>query len=397
MKHTDILIIGGGIIGICLAIELKKALSDTQILLLEKETQLGYHASGRNSGVLHAGFYYTSDSLKAKLSREGNRLLTEYCDQNDIALNRCGKLILATNEEELRQLDVLLERGRENQVELQQIDEQQTNEIEPNAFTVDKAIYSPTTSTVNPKTVMEQLERDARRHGVEFQLNTQYLSSNKNTAKTDQGDITYHYLINAAGLYADKIAHQFGFSQNYMILPFKGLYLCSNTFKLNTNIYPVPDINQPFLGTHFTLAYDGRVKIGPTATPAFWREQYKFFERYNFTENFVTTAQLLKLWILNPFNFRSLAISELKKMHKQKMLEGAGRMLKKFNRREFTTWGKPGIRAQLINTETNELEMDYLYEGDDRSFHILNAVSPAFTSSISFSRFLKDKILSYIN
>ena len=397
MQKTDFLIIGGGIVGLCLALELKKQYTDQKIIILEKESFAGFHASGRNSGVLHAGFYYTSDSLKARFCRQGNLALTAYCEEKQLTINRCGKLIVATNEEELSQLDILYQRGLKNNVPLEMIDEQQANKIEPNAYTLGKALYSPSTSTVDPAEIMEQLLKDAESLGIHIRTGEQYLSTKAQTVTSDKGKYNYHYLINCAGLYADKIARQFGFCRNYSILPFKGLYLYSDTFRLNTNLYPVPNIQQPFLGTHFTVRFDGKVKIGPTAAPAFWREQYHYLQRYRFTESLETSAKLLKLWLKNSFQFRKLAITELQKLKKANMAKSAGRMLKNFDHREFDIWGKPGIRAQLINNQTDQLEMDYLFEGDDKSFHVLNAVSPAFTSSMPFAEYLVEEINSRIS
>ena len=396
MKNTDILVIGGGIIGLCLAIELKKSLPDTKITLLEKEKSLGYHASGRNSGVLHAGFYYTNDSLKARFCRDGNKIMSDYCVENKLPINRCGKLVVTTTEDETEQLNILYERGVKNRVELNLVDEQQLQEIEPNACTINQALYSPTTSTVNPTAVMKQLEVDAKRLGITIQTHTRYLSSNHNIAKTNRDLIEYDYLVNTAGLYADKIARQFEFCQQYKIIPFKGLYLYSDTFSLNTNIYPVPNIEQPFLGTHFTVSYDGKVKIGPTAAPAFWREQYGIMNRFSIQESFETGFELSHLWLSDSFQFRQLAKQELSKLNKKTLAESAGKMLKHFNWREFNRWAKPGIRAQLINTQTRELEMDFKYEGDDQTFHVLNAVSPAFTCAFPFAKYLSDKILKKI-
>ena len=264
-------------------------------------------------------------------------------------------------------------------------------------MTIDKAIYSPTTSTVNPKAVIKQLESDAKRLGIHFLLETRFISSKNNIAKTNNGDISYQYLINSAGLYADKIAKQFGFCKDYKIIPFRGNYLYSKSFKLNTNVYPVPNIEQPFLGTHFTVTHDGKVKIGPTATPAFWREQYSLFKRYSLSESIENSSVLMKLFINNHFDFRKLAVQELMKMIKGNLAKNAGDMLKDFKSEDFTRWGIPGIRAQLVNLKTNKLEMDYIYQGDDKTFHVLNAVSPAFTSSISFSRFLTTKIIDLID
>lgn len=394
MLNTDILIIGSGVVGLTLAIELKKSFTDSSITILDKESGLGFHASGRNSGVLHAGFYYTDDTLKAKLCRDGNELLTNYCHEKNLSINKCGKLVVATNNKELEQIDELLIRGKRNNVELQCIDEKQTTEIEPNAFTIDKAIFSPNTSSINPLEVLNSLYEEAKALDINFIFGSTYIKSDNKTAYTDKQKIQYEYFINTAGLYADKIAKEFGFSEYYKITPFKGYYLYSskNNFKLRTNIYPVPNIEQPFLGTHFTITHENKIKIGPSATPAFWREQYNYLDNFNLSESIDSSFQMLKLLGKNSFNFRALAKEEILKMSKSYLAKSAAKLVKNFNPNDFDTWSKPGIRAQLINTRTNKLEMDFLYEGDNESFHVLNAVSPAFTSSFSFAKLLTNKI-----
>ncbi len=205
--HTvDFLVIGGGVVGINIALTLKKEFPDCEILIIEKEHSLGVHASGRNSGVLHAGFYYTADSLKAKFTRDGNALLTEYCEQKLIPLNKCGKLVVALNEKEDKLLDLLLERGANNGVELQKISKQEMHEIEPRAYTWDRAIFSPTTSSADPVAVIHAMEADAKRLGIRVHYGTKYFGNKNNIVETNNGSYDAKYVVNAAGLYADKIA-----------------------------------------------------------------------------------------------------------------------------------------------------------------------------------------------
>ena len=168
MNSSDFLIIGGGIIGICVARELKKRFQGSKIILIEKEADCGLHASGRNSGVLHAGFYYTANSLKARFTRKGNQFLTEYCESKNLKINKCGKLVVAKNEQELSQLDTLLERGRKNGVHLQDLSAAEARSIEPRVKTHQRALFSPTTSTVDPKEVLQALQNDALHEGVEI-------------------------------------------------------------------------------------------------------------------------------------------------------------------------------------------------------------------------------------
>jgi len=394
MLSADYLIIGGGIIGLTLAIEYKRRYPMERVLIIDKEAGLGAHASGRNSGVLHAGFYYTADSLKARFTSEGNRLMTEYCLEKGLKINRCGKLVVAKDVSELAVLSELLKRGRNYGIPLEQITEREAREIEPRVRTFDKALYSPTTSSVDPVEIMTSLEADARNLGVEILFNTQFLARINEKIETSKGMMAPGYVVNASGLYADKIALAYGFSKNYRIIPFKGLYLYSNEApgSIKTNIYPVPNLKNPFLGVHFTVTADNHAKVGPTAIPAFWREHYSGLSNFSLPEMLDIVQREAGLFFTNSFGFRKLAFSELSKYYKPKMVSLAGRLLSGVSPENYKLWGRPGIRAQLLNIITRQLEMDFHFEGDDKSFHVLNAVSPAFTCALSFSQYLTDQI-----
>ncbi len=197
-------------------------------------------------------------------------------------------------------------------------------------------------------------------------------------------------MINCAGLYADKIANNFGFSKNYVIIPFKGVYLkdSNNIAQLKTNIYPVPNLANPFLGVHFTLTVDNKAKIGPTAIPAFWRENYKGFSNFNIKEFFQILYYESKLFLTNSFGFRKLAFSEVQKYSFKYLKSLAEDLTQNMNNIGFDQWSTPGIRAQLLDKRNLELVQDFVVEGDDNSTHVLNAVSPAFTCSIPFSNWV---------
>ncbi len=397
--NADFLVIGGGVIGINMAILARKRYPDCNVILIEKEPDIGIHASGRNSGVLHAGFYYTNDSLKAKFTRDGNSALTNYCLENSLNINRCGKLVVAKNEAELNTLDILHNRGEHNQVEIYKITEKEAKEIEPRVKTYENALWSPTTSSVDPKQVMASLLKDAKSLGVTILPNTTFLKKTKDGIKTNNGFINAGYVINSAGLYADKIAKEYEFSQNHTILPFKGLYLIGSEQpgSIRTNIYPVPDLNNPFLGVHFTIAVNGKIKLGPTAIPAFWREHYNGFENFNLKELADITLKEISLFFRNEFGFRDLALVEMLKYLRPYMVKQGSRIAENIEIKNYKSRGPAGIRAQLFNTEKRKLEMDFIYEGDSASFHILNAVSPAFTCSIPFSQYMFDKIDNYLS
>lgn len=395
---ADFLVIGGGIIGITIALDLARRFPDQSIALIEKEDELGMHASGRNSGVLHAGFYYSAESFKARFSRAGNAALTAYCVERGLRINRCGKLVVAQSENDLSRLDELLRRGRANGVRLEEVTEPEAREIEPRARTFQRAIFSPTTSAINPTEITLSLAADAQSAGIRITRCTKYLGRAGCTVRTSAGTIHAGYVVNAAGLYADSIARDYGFSDNYRILPFKGVYLYADESEtIRTNIYPVPNLDNPFLGVHFTVTGQGRTKIGPTAIPAFWREQYGWITGFSGRELAEIVTRELGLLARNDFGFRSLALSEFKKYRRSNLVALASNMVRDLDPRRYTHWGKPGIRAQLLDIRTRQLVTDFHVEGDERSMHVLNAVSPAFTSSIPFASYVVDQIQTEVN
>ena len=396
---TDFLVIGGGVIGLNIARGLCKTFPGSSVNLIEKETDCGLHASGRNSGVLHAGFYYTPDSLKAKLTWKGNRQLTQYCEQKEIPLNKCGKLVVARNQADHSGLDELLRRGRANGIPLEELTEKEAKSIEPRAKTCGRALFSPATSTVDPSLVMQAMKKDAIGEGVHLHCGVRYLGSSKGRVRTTHGTFDVGFVVNAAGLYADRVARDYGFSRRYRILPFKGLYLYSEEpiGSIRTNIYPVPELKNPFLGVHFTVAANGKVKIGPTAIPAFWREHYGGMANFSWMEFAEVAVRGIGLLANSKFNFASLAIREMAKYSRAKMISLASELVDEVRPEHYQNWGKPGIRAQLVDIEERKLEMDFVLEGDRYSMHVLNAVSPAFTCGLPFSEHVCERIKYALN
>ena len=395
---SDFLVIGGGIIGLNIARALKKRFRDATVTVLEKEETCGRHASGRNSGVLHAGFYYTRDSLKAKFTRVGNRQLSEYCETKSIPVNRCGKLVVARDARDHVHLDELLKRGRDNGIALQELTEGEAKRIEPRVKTHERAIFSPSTSSVNPRDVVEAMVGDAGREGVAIHCGVQYLTKRGESVSTSSGIYQAGYIVNAGGLQADKIARQFGCSKRYRILPFKGLYLYSDepAGSIRTNVYPVPDLRNPFLGVHFTVTADGRAKIGPTAIPTLWREQYRGTERFSLSEFLEILVRSLGLLAASRFAFLKLALSELHKYSRTRLVSLAATLLNGVNPDQYRTWAEAGIRAQLVDVTKKRLEMDFVVEEAERSIHVLNAVSPGFTCAIPFAEYVGDRIVASV-
>jgi len=394
MKY-DFLIIGSGIIGLSIATKLKDSRSNAKILILEKEEDVARHASGRNSGVLHAGFYYTADSLKAKFTVNGNKAMRAYCQSKNIPVNQCGKLVVARDEKELGQLYELECRGKRNGSNVKIINETEASQIEPNIKTHNFALYSPDTASVNPTQVCHSLKDDLKAKEVEFKFNARYLKHQNGTVETTAGSFSAGKVINCAGLYADKIAHDFGFGKKYTMLPFKGLYLkyTKNKTDIKTNIYPVPDLRNPFLGVHFTKTVTGDIKIGPTATPAFWRENYQGFSKFDLGELLSISSYEARLFVLNSFGFRNLAIEEIKKYNKEYFINLARNMVQDIDPKGFSDFTVPGIRAQLLDRKTLKLVQDFVIEADTRSIHVLNVVSPAFTCAFPFAEYVTQNFI----
>ena len=375
----QVLVVGAGIIGMSLAYEWKEKHPNDEIIIIDKEPHEAFHASGKNSGILHAGFYYNTDSLKAKLTADGNRLMKEFCKKNNIKINETGKLVVAKNEDEIETLKELERRSKANKAGAYLITEEEAKKIDPNAKTYKYALYSPNTASVNPKEVCKVLKEDLENKGVKFLFNMPFEKYSK----------SYDFLINAAGLYADKIAHNFGIGLEYSVLPFKGLYLkYLGEDKIKTQIYPVPNIKNPFLGVHFTLMADNTIKIGPTAIPAFWREHYVGFERFNLKEMIEILGIETKMFFKHKW-FRDLAFYEMRYYLPKNLINEAKHLVYKL-RGNFKPY-PPGIRAQLVDLRDFSLVMDFLVEKKENQIHILNAVSPAFTASFAFAKYVLNK------
>jgi L-2-hydroxyglutarate oxidase len=366
MAVTDFLIAGAGIIGLSIAREIRRREPKASIRVIDRAPGVAAEASGRNSGVLHAGFYYTPDSLKARFTRVGNERLTAWCLERKIPIRRCGKLVLARSAEELPALEELYRRGQSNGVTLSMISAEEARQIEPRARTFARAIWSPTTSTVDPILVMNTLLSAAREEGIEVDFGVPWSSS-----------LRAGLLINAAGLGAVRLAQAHGFAKRYRMLPFRGAYLYSNEppAALRTHLYPVPDPRFPFLGVHLTVTASGRVKIGPTARPS--------------------VLQGAMLLLTQPA-LRGQAIEEIRKSSRRHIVGRAATLAEGVRVSDYTTWGTPGIRAQLYDREKNALEMDFVLEGDAKSIHVLNVVSPGFTCAFPFAEHVVDRIHSGI-
>lgn len=392
---ADFLIVGAGVIGVSVARGVRRRYRG-KVLVIDKEPCPAQHASGRNSGVLHAGVYYGANSLKARFCVEGNRRMREYCTSKKIPINCSGKVIVATRPDELSVLEELHRRGTANGVRLAWLDMQALLEVEPCARTVEKALYVRDTAVVDPLAVMDSLVSDAVKEGVEFSFDCAWQGlEDDGEARTSQGRIAYGHLVNCAGLFADRVAHAFGVGRNYRVLPFRGGYYQlhpRSQLQVRGNIYPVPDLRNPFLGVHFTRRPDGQVTMGPTALPLAGREQYAWLRGVNLDDGLGIVRYLIRLFKNNSDHFRSMAVREVVKLTRTGFYREASRLVQGLEKGDLLPGKRPGIRAQLIDTNTAELIQDFLLGSGQRSTHVLNAVSPAFTCAMPFAEYVVDSI-----
>lgn len=396
MEHAAIVVCGAGVLGLTIARELAARGAD-DILILEKEPRPGLHASGRNSGVLHAGIYYAPGSARARTCLEGNRLMRAYCAERGLPLAECGKVIVAPDPAELPALEALHRRALANGSPAVLIDEKELAELEPGAVTSGRALHSPLTAVVDPRAVLASIARElteggrARiRYGCRV-IGPAGAACGTRTLTTALGPVSYGRLLNCAGAHADTLAHAFGLGRRWAMVPFKGLYRKLRPRRaalVRGNVYPVPDPRVPFLGVHFTRGVTGEVYIGPTATPALGRENYGLLRGLD-AEAPAVLWRCAQMLLGNP-QFRALAREELRKYLPSRFFADCARLMRGLSPGDIEPCPKVGIRPQLVDTVTRALVMDFLVETDGPAVHVLNAISPAFTSSMAFARMVCD-------
>lgn len=391
----DFLIVGAGIVGLTVASRLSDYYPRATICVLEKELDLGMHASGRNSGVLHCGIYYGNDTLKAKLCAEGARRMVDFAISEKISINKCGKVILATREDQLPTVHKLMKNASDNFIHAELVDQDQLHELEPYAAEGFAAIHCPDTAVIDSHAVLSRIKAMLIAKGVMFEFGTEFTGRNyRGNVNTKNSQYSYGKLFNCAGAYADKVAKAFGLADEYALVPFKGIYwkLSDNAnHKVKANIYPVPDVSIPFLGVHLTRTISDDVYVGPTAIPAIGRENYGILTGANIGEAMEIGAELAGMYFYNENNFRTLAHAEMGKYIKSNFLAAAQKLLPSLTASDMVPATKVGIRPQLINKKTRKLEMDYILESTEDSIHVLNAISPAFTCSFAFSELIISK------
>lgn len=379
---------GAGIVGLSIARELQARNPGARIVVLEKEDAVGLHASGRNSGVLHSGIYYPAGSLKGKLCAEGARAMAAFCDEHDLPIDRLGKVILPVRQDDDAQLDMLLERARSNGAEAEIVDAKQLRDIEPLARTVTgRALFSPNTSVVDPLAIVRRIAAS-----LDVRTGVRVVGVDGGNVHTNRDELSCNTFINAAGLFADRVARMCGVGSQYVMLPFKGMYYDVARLPLRRLVYPVPDLRVPFLGVHLTKSIDGHVLLGPTALPALGRENYRGLRGINARDLVQIGWRLSRQFLTNAQGFRALVRQELGRMTKHAFAEEARVLVPGLRDDDLGPSDHVGIRAQLVDTVKGELVMDFLVERGDRSVHVLNAVSPGFTTAFAFAKHVVDML-----
>ena len=390
----DFIIIGGGIIGLSTAMALGQSNPQAQILVLEKENSWAAHQTGNNSGVIHSGIYYKPGSFKAKFCKEGNRSMVAFCQKHRIPYEVCGKVIVATESEELPLLAKLYQRGLENGLDVTQISAEQVKEIEPYVNCL-AAIKVPSTGIVNYKQVCQKYLEIINKHGGELRLNTKLENihhlNNGLLLKTNQGNFQTKFMINCAGLYSDRIARLAHVNPKAKIVPFRGEYYelkPEKRYLVKNLIYPVPNPNFPFLGVHFTRMIDGSVHAGPNAVLSFKREGYK---KTDFDlRDFLETITYPGFWKLAAKHAQTGIKEIIRSFSKAAFVRSLQRLIPEVQAEDLIPI-HAGVRAQALQNNGNLVD-DFLLLREDNMLHVCNAPSPAATASLEIGKAIVQRL-----
>jgi len=387
----DIVVVGAGIVGLATARELLLRHPDLRLLVVEKESEVAAHQTGHNSGVLHSGLYYTPGSLKARLCRSGKALLEQFAEEHDIAVDRCGKLIIATDGGELPALEELYRRGKANAVpELQMVGPAGLRDIEPNAIGL-RALWSPSTAIIDYRAVANAMVEDIRNAGGQIRLNFEISIIIRETGGLVLGTgletVACRNVVACAGLQADRLSLMTGSRTQETMAPFRGSYYLLSPSARNLVrglIYPVPDPHFPFLGIHLTRRIDGEVLAGPNAVLAFRREGYRRSD---------VRISDLRTVLADP-GFRKLArrhwrmgLAEMwRDWDKSAFTRAVRRFVPELKSHDLLR-GPSGVRAQAIDPDGSLVD-DFRIGSERRIMHVRNAPSPGATASIAIARHL---------
>ncbi|HEY9280014.1 MAG TPA: L-2-hydroxyglutarate oxidase [Eoetvoesiella sp.] len=390
----DYCIIGGGIVGLATALKLGERWPEAKIVVLEKEDQVASHQTGHNSGVIHAGVYYEPGSLKAELCRKGAAAITDFCSEHGIPFQKCGKLLVATNEQELDRMSALAERAARNGICVERLDTAGLRNREPNIVGLG-ALFVAETGIVDYKKVCECMRDIICSKGGTVELGTKVTKIEETAldVKIVAGtrNWTAKYLIACAGLQSDRIAKLAGLSIDHQIVPFRGEYYrlpASRNNIVNHLIYPIPDPELPFLGVHLTRMIDGSVTVGPNAVLGFAREGYP---KFSFSLQDVSEYSLFSgFWRTIYRNFSS-GMREMKNsIFKSGYLEECRKYCPSLTQADLLPY-EAGIRAQAVMRD-GTLVHDFLFEQTERMLHVCNAPSPAATSALPIAEMIASKV-----
>jgi L-2-hydroxyglutarate oxidase LhgO len=396
VQKCDVLILGAGVIGLSVGISLLESKPSLKVFVAEKEKSLAFHASGRNSGVLHAGFYYSPDSLKAKFCRDGNMKLRILAKKYQIPVREVGKVVVTRNHDEVTRLQTLYERGMSNGVDLELLDSSDLQKFEPLAVTHEKFLWSPTTAVSDSKAILDALYQEFITLGGRVNFNQKITLDSVGGEVCDATHLYKpNHIVNAGGAQADRISRSIGVGNEYAMIPFMGVYSATSekNLQLQRLVYPVPHPINPFLGVHFTLTIDHKVKIGPTAIPIAGREQYTLARGWSakdIAQAFKGVASLIRH---DEHEFGVILKTEWPKIIQYNLIKESTQLVPSANNVRDWQRRPPGIRAQLVHLPTGKLEQDFVVEQFKNSTHILNAVSPGWTSSIPFGKWIAEKII----
>jgi L-2-hydroxyglutarate oxidase LhgO len=394
-NKCDVLIIGAGVVGLSTGIALLENRPNLKVFIADKEKGVGLHASGRNSGVIHAGFYYSPDSLKAKFCRDGNFELRKLAKKYGIPVKDVGKVVVARNQDEDSRLDTLYERGIANGVELEIHTEEKLKDFEPLAVTHNRFMWSPNTGISDSIAIVKALRDEFLSLGgvIHFGSKVKLVESN-GEIRDSSNEFSFVHVVNAAGAQADRISRSVGVGTDYAMLPFMGVYRATSekNLPLQRLVYPVPHPINPFLGVHFTLTIDGKVKIGPTAIPIAGREQYSFTEGWSGSDIAQALKGVKSLMTGNSHDFGAILKSEWPKIIQKLLVKESIELVP--SAIGVRDWRRkpPGIRAQLVHLPTGKLEQDFVVNTVANGTHILNAVSPGWTSALPFGRWVANSL-----
>ncbi|MFC5713012.1 L-2-hydroxyglutarate oxidase [Thalassorhabdus alkalitolerans] len=380
----DYAIIGGGIVGLSVGHSLTKRFPGASILMIEKEESWASHQTGHNSGVIHSGIYYKPGSYKARFAKAGNQSMVEFCQEHNIDHDVCGKVIVATNDQELPRLDNLYKRGLENGLNIRKISREELKEKEPNVNGL-AAIHVPSAGIVNFKQVSETFASLIEKGGGTMLLNTEVQNITEEesqvTIETQHSTYQAKTLINCAGLHSDRIARKTGYHTDMKVIPFRGEYYTLKEEKrglVKNLVYPVPNPDFPFLGVHFTRMIDGEVEAGPNAVLSFKREGYR---KTDFLlKDFMEVMGYSGFWKLARNYVKEGSEEMIRSFSKAKFVESLQKLIPEITGDDLEP-APAGVRAQALKADGSLVDDFHIVTGKN-SFHICNAPSPAATASI---------------